>query len=106
MDIPEIDVDELERHLAHGAPLFDVREETEYATVRVDGAALIPLGTVPDSVAHFPTDRAVFIICAKGGRSARAVEFLRAQGVDATNVAGGMAAWVDAAKPTRAGDDG
>ena len=105
MDIPEIDVDELERHLTGGAPLFDVREDDEYATVHIDGAVLVPLSTVPDSVEAFPTDAAVYVICAKGGRSARAVEFLREQGVDAVNVTGGMTAWVDAGKPGLSGNE-
>lgn len=104
MDIPEIDVDELERHLAGGSSLFDVREGDEYATVHIDGAHLVPLTTVPESVESFPADRPVYVICAKGGRSARAVEFLRDKGVDAVNVAGGMAGWVDAGKPSVSGN--
>jgi len=106
MDLPEIDVDELERHLAEGAPVFDVREDDEWEAVHIDGATLVPLGTVTDSVSTFPTDRPVYLICAKGGRSARATEFLRAQGVDAVNVAGGMGAWVDGGKPSVSGSDG
>lgn len=103
MDLPEIDIEELERHLAGGAALFDVREDDEYATAHIAGAVLVPLGTVPDEVGRFPTDETVYVICAKGGRSARAVEFLRGHGVDAVNVTGGMTAWVDAGKPNRAG---
>ncbi len=106
MDLPEIDVDELARHLAEGAPVFDVREEHEWETVHIDGATLIPLSTVPDVVERFPTDQPVYVICAKGGRSARAAEFLRTQNIDAINVAGGMGAWVDASKPVAVGDDG
>ena len=33
---------------------------------------------------------------AAGGRSMRACEFLRAQGVDAVNIAGGTRAWISA----------
>ena len=106
MDLPEIDVDELERQLAAGAPLFDVREDDEWATVHVEAASLVPLGTVTESVEQFPTDRTAYVICAKGGRSARAVEFLRSQGVDAVNVTGGMGAWVEAGKPAVSGDGG
>jgi len=35
------------------------------------------------------------VICKSGGRSARAVEFLRGQGIDAVNVAGGTLAWLE-----------
>lgn len=103
MEIPEIDVDELERQVAGGAPLYDVREDDEWATAHIDGASLIPLATVPDNVATFPTDRPAYVICAKGGRSAQAVEFLRARGIDAVNVSGGMGAWLDAGKPAARG---
>lgn len=106
MDLPEIDVHELERQIAAGAPVFDVREDDEWETVRIDGATLVPLGTVTESVAVFPTDRTAYVICARGGRSAKAVEFLRSQGVDAVNVVGGMGAWVDARKPSTSGNGG
>lgn len=106
MDLPEIDVDELETRLAAGAPVFDVREDDEWAAVHIDGATLIPLGTVTESVDRFPTDRTAYVICAKGGRSARAVEFLRAEGIDAVNVAGGMGAWVESGKPSVSGNGG
>jgi rhodanese-related sulfurtransferase len=103
MEIPEIEVDELERHMAGGAPVFDVRETDEWETAHIDGATLVPLSTVPESVGDFPSDRTVYVICAKGGRSARAVEFLRAEGVDAVNVAGGMGAWHQSGKPSSSG---
>ncbi len=106
MDLPEIDVDELATQLAAGAPVFDVREDDEWAAVHIDGATLIPLGTVTESVDRFPTDRTAYVICAKGGRSARAVEFLRAEGIDAVNVAGGMGAWLEAGKPSASGNGG
>jgi rhodanese-related sulfurtransferase len=42
----------------------------------------------------------VYVICARGGRSAKAVEHLRQQGIDAVNVAGGTLGWIDAGLPT------
>jgi rhodanese-related sulfurtransferase len=47
----------------------------------------------------------VYVICAKGGRSLRAAEFYRAQGIDAVNVAGGTTAWVDAGQPVDTGSE-
>lgn len=105
MEIPEIDVDELERRLADGAALFDVREDDEWVAARIEGATLVPLGTVPDNVGRFPDDAPVYVICAKGGRSAKAVEYLRGQGIDAVNVGGGMGAWLAQEKPA-IGDPG
>ncbi|MCW2789961.1 MAG: sulfurtransferase, partial [Aeromicrobium sp.] len=39
-------------------------------------------------------------VCHVGGRSARATQWLHAQGHDVTNVAGGMEAWEQAGRPT------
>ncbi|MEM8704958.1 MAG: rhodanese-like domain-containing protein [Actinomycetota bacterium] len=103
MDLPQIDVHELDALRAEGATVFDVREPDEWEAVHLDGATLVPLQTVPDSLDRFPTDRTVYVTCAKGGRSAQAVEFLRARGVDAVNVAGGMDAWLEAGKPASSG---
>jgi rhodanese-related sulfurtransferase len=105
MTIPEIDVDELAARLDAGAVLFDVREPDEYNEAHVGGAVLVPLGTVPDSVARFPVDGPVLVICRSGARSARAVEFLRGQGVDAVNVVGGTLAWLASERPCVTGSD-
>ena len=95
----EVDVDQLESLLVDGARLVDVREHDEYTTAHIGGAQLIPLATVPDNYEALRHEKPIFVICAKGGRSARAVEFLRLHDVDAVNVIGGMSAWLDAAKP-------
>ena len=103
VDVPEIDVDELERRLAAGATLVDVREPEEYDQVRVPGGILVPLQSVPERLDDVPTEGTFFVICAKGGRSMAAAEFLRTEGRDAVNVAGGTTAWVDAGLPTESG---
>ncbi len=96
MDIPEIDVEALAERRGTGAPVFDVREPDEYQEAHVPGAVPVPLATVADQLGVFPTGTPVYVICASGGRSARACEFLRANGVDAINVTGGTRAWVAA----------
>lgn len=105
MDVPEIDIAEAARRHAAGTPVFDVREPDEYVEGHVPGAPLVPLGDVAERVDEFPTDREVLIICKSGGRSARAAEHLRAQGVDAVNVAGGTMAWIEAGNPVVTGDE-
>ena len=104
-DVPEIDIDALEQRLGEGVLVVDVREVDEYADGHVAGAVLMPLATVPDKVDELPTDQPFLVICAMGGRSGRAVQFLRAQGLDATNVAGGTRAWTDSGRPVVAGPD-
>lgn len=105
MTIPEIDVAELARLRAEGAPLVDVREPDEYDEFHVPGAVLIPLATVPEHLEEIPGDAPVYVICKGGGRSAKAVEFLNANGFDAVNVAGGSTAWRDAGHPVVIGSE-
>ncbi|HEY6532432.1 MAG TPA: rhodanese-like domain-containing protein [Acidimicrobiales bacterium] len=102
-DVPEIDIAVLETQMAAGVVVVDVREDDEYTDGHVSGALLIPLGTVPERFDEIPTDQPVYVICARGSRSARAVQFLRAKGVDATNVAGGTLAWIDSGRPVVTG---
>lgn len=82
--------------------MIDVRERHEFAAARVPGALLIPLGEVVERIDEVPADGTVYVICARGGRSARAVEHFRAQGIDAVNVAGGTLGWIDAGLPVDA----
>lgn len=104
MSIPEITVEQLAAKMAAGAvTLFDVRNPDEFEMARVPGAKLVPLGEVPDRVGEFPMDTEVLVICQAGARSARAVEFLRAHGVNAVNIAGGTGAWINAGKPVETG---
>ena len=99
MDVPEIDVTELAARQAEGAVLIDVRTPGEYADARVPGAQLIPLPEVVERIDEVPTEGTVYVICARGPRSAKAVQHYRSQGIDAVNVAGGTLAWIDAGLP-------
>ncbi len=101
--VPEVDVDELAAARQGGAPLIDVREPDEYEAVHVPGAVLVPLGDVMARVDEVPRGEPVYVICATGNRSARAVEWYRTQGIDARNVAGGTKAWVESGKPAVSG---
>ena len=103
-EVPEIDVVELNA-LLETVYLIDVREPDEYSEAHVRGAIHIPLATIPDTVESIPADRTVYVICAAGARSARAVEFLRAQGIDAVNIEGGTTAWVNSGADYVTGND-
>lgn len=100
----EIDVTELEAVLATGAPLVDVREADEFADVRVPGAVSIPLSEFVARVDEVPADGTVYVICAAGGRSAQAAQYLEARGVDAVNVAGGTMAWLQSGRTVESGN--
>ena len=103
MPVPEIDVAELARLREGGVPLIDVREPDEWEEFRAPGAQLIPLGQVPERVDEVPADGTIYVICKSGGRSGKAVELLRARGIDAVNVAGGTLAWREAGNPVESG---
>ena len=105
-DVPEIDIDELDRRRRAGAAVFDVREPDEYEEVRIPGAVPVPLASVPDAVEEFRAaseSQAVCVVCAVGGRSGQAVGFLRTLGVDAVNVSGGTKAWHLSGRPVESG---
>ena len=102
-EIPEIDLDEFEQRLAAEPVIIDVREEDEFLEARIEGVRHIALNTVPDRIGEIPTDQEVLVVCARGGRSARAVEFLRANGIDATNIAGGTLGWIESGRPVISG---
>ena len=74
--------------------VLDVREPWETAICSIDGSLNIPLTMIPQSLERIPRDRPLVVICHHGGRSARAVEWLRQNGFDsASNLTGGIDAW-------------
>lgn len=79
------------------AVLVDVREDDEWQAGHAPGATHIPLGEVPSRVGEIPAGP-VYVVCRSGGRSGRAVAWLRDNGVDAINVGGGMQAWAAAGR--------
>lgn len=97
--VPEISAEELAASLgADGAPaLLDVRDPAEFDAWAIAGARNVPFGalatTIPGLEADLEADREVVVVCASGSRSARAVVALRAAGIPAVNLAGGMLAW-------------
>lgn len=87
---------ELAQRLARGDDLLlvDVREASELAVARFPNALHVPLATVPLRLADLPTDRTIVLACHHGGRSMRALQFLRSRGYTALlNLEGGIDAW-------------
>lgn len=102
-EVPEVDVDTLSGLVADGCVLVDVREDDEFDGGHIPGAIHLPLVEVPDRVGEIPAEGTVYVVCALGGRSARAVEFLRANGFDAVNVTGGTQGWIDSGREVQRG---
>jgi rhodanese-related sulfurtransferase len=104
--IPTIDVQEAAaRRDGPGHPIVvDVREPHEFATVRLEGAALLPMSSFADRHAELPKDRPLVVMCHLGGRSAAATAYLLRGGwTDVVNVAGGIDAWERAGLPVKRG---
>jgi molybdopterin/thiamine biosynthesis adenylyltransferase/rhodanese-related sulfurtransferase len=73
--------------------LVDVREQVEWNIARIEGAELIPLGTLPDQFSRLNKEDEIVLYCRSGSRSARATHFLRQQGFNAANLEGGILRW-------------
>jgi len=103
--IPAMTVDELKRLIDAESPVFvlDVREPQEFQICRIPGTTLIPLGQLPARMAEVSTaaaGRSIVVHCKMGGRSAKAVGLLRERGIEASNLTGGILAWIDTIDPT------
>jgi rhodanese-related sulfurtransferase len=88
--------------LGSDVTIVDVREADEYDAMRVADVIHIPLGQLPDRVDELPTGR-LYLMCAAGGRSARATQWLETQGRDAVNVLGGITEWFREGLPVEQG---
>ncbi len=108
--------------IARGAAprILDVRNEEEFARWKIEGPHPVEALNLPyfafleaedDSVASVRRwlggrPAPLVVVCAKGGSSELVAEILRAQGIDARNLAGGMVAWggETVATPVEAGE--
>ena len=74
--------------------LLDVREPWENALAKLEGSVLIPLGTLPHSLAKLDKNTEIVAYCHHGMRSADATGFLLQQGFSSVkNLVGGIDAW-------------
>ena len=93
--IAEISVTELEKLIAAGSLVIDVRETDEFAAGHVPTAISIPLSTVQDRVDEFRHQGTVYVICQVGGRSMRACQYLADFDINnLVNISGGTTGWI------------
>jgi adenylyltransferase/sulfurtransferase len=100
----EITPVELKKKLDNGETPFilDVREPNEYQINRIPGSTLIPLGELPRRYQELPKDREIIAQCKMGGRSAKAMDFLRTVGfTNVKNLKGGILEWIDKVDPSQ-----
>jgi adenylyltransferase/sulfurtransferase len=92
-----ISVNQLKERLDNGEDIFilDVREPHEYEISNLNGY-LIPLNDLPERVNELDSSRDIVVHCKMGGRSAKAVSFLKQAGFKkAKNLLGGINAWAE-----------
>jgi rhodanese-related sulfurtransferase len=103
--IAEISVTELEKLIAAGSLVIDVREADEFTAGHVPTAISIPLSTVQDRVDEFRHQGTVYVICQVGGRSMRACQYLADFDIEnLVNIAGGTTGWIALGNDVVAGE--
>ena len=93
---------ELKQRLDSGEALhlIDVREPYEAKICQIDGAQLLPLGTLPKRLEELERDDTYVIHCRSGVRSAEAVDVLTQAGFsDVHSLRGGILAWAQQVDP-------
>ena len=98
-----IDAIELKQKIDRGDKflLLDVREPHEYQIARIPGSTLIPLGDLPKRLNELDKNSEIVCQCKSGGRSQKAVDFLKQSGFqNVRNMTGGITAWSDKVDPS------
>ncbi|MBX2906838.1 MAG: HesA/MoeB/ThiF family protein [Taibaiella sp.] len=88
--VPELSIDELQRRVAAGARLVDVRELHEHEFGNIGGVNL-PLSRLSDRYGELSLNDDLVLYCASGKRSLNAANFLMAKGYNVSHLAGGLA---------------
>ena len=99
----EIDPGELAERMQQGGRLrlIDVREPHELEISRIEGAELIPLGSLAAHLHELDSAEEIVLFCKSGSRSARAVELLAGAGFrKQRHLRGGINAWAQSVDPS------
>jgi adenylyltransferase/sulfurtransferase len=103
MNPDEISVQELKRALDNpslGIQVIDVREPDEQQVACIPGVPLMPLSQLTSRYKELDPSQSYYIHCKAGGRSLRALQFLREQGFkQLKSVKGGITAWSEQIDP-------
>jgi adenylyltransferase/sulfurtransferase len=96
--VTDIEPEELARALGAGGEavsfqLLDIREPWEWSLARIGEPHLLPMGSLEADFSSLDRERELVVYCHHGTRSSVAVEWLRARGFRARNLAGGIDRW-------------
>jgi len=92
--VPSIEPAEAMTALSGDALLLDVRDAHEWASGRAAHSIHIPLAGLSTATPYTTRVRQVIVVSRTGRRATEAVARLRAAGVDAVLLHGGLRAWV------------
>ena len=96
---PELPAREAMRLASGGAAILDVRDGYEWEAGHAPRATHVPLSLLPTSATPRWQSGPVMVLCRSGNRARTAACLLRARGVEAFIVSGGMEAWQGAGGP-------
>jgi phage shock protein E len=88
----------------HKGQVIDVRTPKEFSSGHIDGAVNMHVydANFTQRVDTLDKNKTVYVYCKAGGRSAEAVDTLKAKGfVHIVELQGGMDAWNEAGKPVK-----
>jgi sulfur-carrier protein adenylyltransferase/sulfurtransferase len=81
--------------------ILDVRNPEEIAICRLEGSTLIPLPALAERFLELDRSTSIVVHCKSGGRSAKAIAFLKEHGFNRlTNLQGGILAWIKDVDPS------
>jgi rhodanese-related sulfurtransferase len=100
----EITVGQAAELQKNGAFILDVREPSEWTQFHIQGATLIPLGSLPTRLSEVPKNRQIVVYCRTGVRSAQGRDILKNAGyTQVTSITGGITQWQAQRMPTVTG---
>lgn len=92
--------------LADDAVILDVRDAGDWRAGHAPGAVNIPLAQLISRLTELPVPPTgpLAVSCGGGTKQTRAVAYLRANGIDAVVLKGGMRSWKAAGRPVESAD--
>jgi molybdopterin/thiamine biosynthesis adenylyltransferase/rhodanese-related sulfurtransferase len=100
--VPEVEPAEVARRLQQGEALrlLDVRDPVETQVSQIAGALHLPASQAPLRLEELDRQVEWIVFCRSGERSTRVVQVMRAAGLRAANLKGGINAWAEQVDPS------
>ncbi len=86
LGLPDLEIE----HIPAGAAVVDLRSRAEFQTWHVEGALHLEFGTALQAYPNFDRSQTYVLYCEIGLKSAHLAELMRAQGLTAYHVPGGL----------------